>query len=466
MKKLLVDYYRCPERYDDFRIAGELPADTGYFRFGEDTVCYGQTSSGLSAKTATCNLDDVLEETQLKEGTCLLPLDPKQVVDNLRRERYLPNLHNEKRSSGKALIRALYYQVRPLLPVSVRKHLQRFYLRGWDEVPFPSWPVDRTVDRFHEKLLALTLQAHSLDRVPFVWFWPNGYMSSAVMTHDVETATGRDFCSSLMDTDDSFQIKSSFQLIPEKRYIISEDFLRSIREREFEVCVHGLCHDGHLFRNHDEFLRRAARINQYAKEWSALGFRSPVLYRNLDWYEALDFSYDMSVPNVAHLDPQKGGCCTVMPYFINNILEIPLTTTQDYTLFNILDDYSMKLWKTQLELIMAEHGLISFNIHPDYIIRKRASHTYNTLLEYLAELRSDRQVWIALPREVNTWWRQRSQMKLILKNGDWRIEGPGSDQARVAYAMLDGDVVVYEIEGRRTQRSKSTFNTRLEAVPR
>ena len=196
---------------------------------------------------------------------------------------------------------------RPLLPVSVRKHLQRFYLKDWDRVPFPSWPVDRTVDRLHEKLLALTLKAHSLEYIPFVWFWPNGYMSSAVMTHDVETETGRDFCSSVMDIDDSFQIKSSFQLIPEKRYPVPQDFLSRIGARGFEVCIHGLCHDGNLFRSHNEFLRRAQRINQYAKKWSALGYRSPVLYRNLDWYGALDFAYDMSVPNVAHLDPQRGG---------------------------------------------------------------------------------------------------------------------------------------------------------------
>ena len=68
------------------------------------------------------------------------------------------------------------------------------------------------------------------------------------------------------------------------------------------------------------------------------------------WYDDLKFSYDMSVPNVAHLDPQRGGCCTVMPYFLGDILEIPVTTVQDYTLFSILDDYSIDLWKRQIEI--------------------------------------------------------------------------------------------------------------------
>ena len=35
-----------------------------------------------------------------------------------------------------------------------------------------------------------------------------------MMTHDVEGQAGLDFCDELMDIDDSFGIKSAFQLIP------------------------------------------------------------------------------------------------------------------------------------------------------------------------------------------------------------------------------------------------------------
>ena len=115
----------------------------------------------------------------------------------------------------------------------------------------------------------------------------------------------------------------------------------------FEINVQDLNHDGNLFRNRPEFSRRAQRINKYASSYGVSGFRAAVLYRNLDWYDALHFSFDMSVPNVAHLDPQKGGCCTVMPYFFAETLEIPVTTTQDYMLFHLLNDYSLDLWKEQ-----------------------------------------------------------------------------------------------------------------------
>jgi hypothetical protein len=84
------------------------------------------------------------------------------------------------------------------------------------------------------------------------------------------------------------------------------------------------------------------------------------MYRNHDWYDVFEFSYDMSVPNVAHLDPMRGGCCTVMPYFVGKIVELPVTTAQDYTLFHILHDYSIDLWKQQLALVSGKNGLMSF----------------------------------------------------------------------------------------------------------
>ena len=119
----------------------------------------------------------------------------------------------------------------------------------------------------------------------------------------------------------------------------------------------------------------------------------------------------------------------MMPYFIGKILEIPVTATQDYSFFHILDDYCIDLWKHQISLILEVHGLASFIVHPDYIIEDRARATYFGLLEYLSRLRSEQNVWTALPGEVNRWWRERSQMKLVQYGGEWRIEAPGSERA-------------------------------------
>jgi len=171
------------------------------------------------------------------------------------------------------------------------------------------------------------------------------------------------------------------------------------------------------------------------------------MYRNLDWYDAYEFSYDMSVPNVAHLEPQRGGCCTVMPFFVGDILELPLTTTQDYSMFYILNDRSINLWKTQLDLIRKRNGLMSFISHPDYLINRSNRQVYETLLDYLQQMVARESVWAALPGDVDRWWRARRQMKLVPSGDNWEIVGPEKERARLAYAVLDGGRVRYEIAG-------------------
>jgi hypothetical protein len=263
------------------------------------------------------------------------------------------------------------------------------------------------------------------------------------MTHDVETKRGRDFCATVMDLDDAYGVKASFSIVPELRYEVTTEYLDSIWKRGFEVCVQDLNHDGHLFKYREEYLVRVKKINAYGKQYGATGFRSAILYRNQMWFDQLKFSYDMSVPNVAHLEPQRGGCCTVMPYFIGDILELPVTTTQDYALFNYLNEYSIDLWRSQIDLVLEQHGLISFIIHPDYISKSREWKVYELLLTHLAQLRDEKGLWIPKPGEVNLWWRQRTKMTIVEDRDGVRIEGAGSERARVAYASeKDGRLVV------------------------
>jgi hypothetical protein len=443
--QLLNDRYRCGDDAAEFVVASQLLPETGYFRFGEAAICYGQCAARAAHQSAEGPLPDVLDQVVIDDSKVLLPFDPEQVIDGLRGERYRKTVSGLKDWPADDLIRSAYYLVRPLMPVPIRKYLQKFYLRGWQNIPFPRWPVDLTVEHIHEALLVLALKAREGTPIPFIWFWPNAAPSCAVVTHDVETESGLSLCSRLMDLNDSFGVKASFQIVPEERYRVRESLLAEIRGRGFEVNVHDLNHDGHLFRDRTEFLRRAKLINRYIGAFGAQGFRSAVLYRNTSWYDALDVSYDMSVPNVAHLDPQQGGCCTVLPYFIGNIVELPVTMTQDYSLFQILGDYSTDLWLEQSRRIRQKNGLLNAIIHPDYVFGKKARLIYEGMLAHLAELRSTGQTWIALPREVADWWRQRRGLSLVPQGDSWRIEGEGNERASLAYAVLEGDSVRYRL---------------------
>jgi hypothetical protein len=446
VSNVLVEFYRCPEDLVALSLPEEVNPQLGSFHFGPETICYGQSAFSSSAKVNGNGLPDLSHSIELHGSTLRLPFDASAILDNLRFERYLTAGQtgmNALLSSD--VMRQLYYQFRSMLPDSLRKRLQRLYFRNWNELPFPNWPVDTSVEKILERLLLQSLKFNKLESIPFIWFWPDGAPAAVIVTHDVETSAGMTFIPHLMDLDDAFGIKTSFQLVPEQGYLVSRSLRDAIRERKCEVNVHGLNHDGNLFRDRKNFVKQSKQINQYVQEFGAEGFRSPCMYRNTDWLQELNIVYDMSVPNVAHLEPQRGGCCTVFPYFIGRILELPLTTIQDYSLFHMLGDYSIELWKKQIALILEKHGLASFITHPDYLVEEKARATYKTLLGYLSTLRDTGKVWMALPGDVNRWWRERSQMELILEEGQWRIKGSGKERARIGYASIKDDCIVYTV---------------------
>ena len=434
----VIDHFRCPSDCLEFSLAHDLPFVSKYFQFGPDVTCYGRVAQPVKPLDSESARYDALSDTFIRDGSVHLPFDPDEIIGNLQLERYVEG----REKNG--ILRSAYYHLRPLTTISMRRQIQRFHARNWRNSKFPQWPLDTTVERTCETLLLLSMEAKGVTKVPFIWFWPRGAASCVTMTHDVEGKKGVDFCHKLMDIDDSFGVKASFQIVPERRYVVASHLIDTIRSRGFEVNVQDLNHDGRLFEKKQEFVRRAASVNRYAREYKAKGFRAGVLYRNPDWYESLDFSFDMSMPNVAHLDPQRGGCCTVMPYFIGKILEIPVTTTQDYTLFHVLNENSIDLWKTQLDLILKKNGLASFIIHPDYIIEKEPKSLYEELLSHLNDLRSRNDIWFAVPGEIDSWWRIRNQLRVERSGESWHIVGEGAEFATLAYAKTTDGELVYE----------------------
>src|SRR5207253_43488 len=115
-----------------------------------------------------------------------LPFDLGEVTRNLRLERYRNVEAPARRLSETEAARSAYYLLRPILPVSVRKHLQRIRLSDWKGIVFPSWPVDVTVDLLMQRQMENVLHRSRAESVPFIWFWPEGAGCAAMMTHDVE----------------------------------------------------------------------------------------------------------------------------------------------------------------------------------------------------------------------------------------------------------------------------------------
>src|SRR6185437_10461951 len=143
MNQAFLDYYRCPESFADFRSVNGTHGEQqiGYFRIGPDLIGYGRTSAQGSSEV-TDSLPDLSTQMKIEGSSCYLPFNPTEIADNLRYERY----SNTGRELGwKKNIRDAYYRVRPALPVSVRRHLQKLWLSRRSKTNFPCWPVDRTV---------------------------------------------------------------------------------------------------------------------------------------------------------------------------------------------------------------------------------------------------------------------------------------------------------------------------------
>jgi len=111
----------------------------------------------------------------------------------------------------------------------------------------------------------------------------------------------------------------------------------------------------------------------------------------------------------------------------------------------MLNDYSLELWKVQTNLIVARNGLVSFAVHPDYIIEESARGVYRELLTFLCELGRRQRMWFALPGEIDRWWRARHEMRIVGQDGNWRIEGEGAEHAKLALAQKVGERLEYEV---------------------
>jgi hypothetical protein len=63
----------------------------------------------------------------------------------------------------------------------------------------------------------------------------------------------------------------------------------------------------------------------------------------------------------------------------------------------------------------------------------------------LRDLGEKTPLWFALPRDIDSWWRARSQMSVIRDGDSWRIEGPGAEHAVLAFAKNVNGKLVYDV---------------------
>jgi hypothetical protein len=156
------------------------------------------------------------------------------------------------------------------------------------------------------------------------------------------------------------------------------------------------------------------------------GFRAPSTLRRVEWISRLPFDFDCSFSDSDPYEPQPGGTCSVFPFFLPNLVELPYTIPQDHTLSHLLRRSPMHVWAAKAQWIESMGGMILTLVHPGYCGSGRNLDEYENLLIQLNDFQF---AWRALPSEVSAWWWRRNQMRLTVDGDSPCIEGPGSGRA-------------------------------------
>ena len=262
--------------------------------------------------------------------------------------------------------------------------------------------------------------------------WPDNKKFALVLTHDVDTQKGHDNCIHLADTEERLGFRSSFNFVAED-FKVSHALINELKARGFEVGVHSIHHEN-PFTSKKEFQKTAVKINEYLKQWNAIGFRSPSMYHNLEWIHDLNVEYDASTFDTDPFEPQPDGVRTIFPFWVtgNNgrpgYVELPYTLPQDFLLFIILQQNNFDIWKKKLDWIAENGGMALFITHPDYInfntklhYEKYPVRYYEDFLNYI-KTKYEGQYWHTLPRDMARFWANNYRRDKILNHAMTKLK--------------------------------------------
>ena len=212
----------------------------------------------------------------------------------------------------------------------------------------------------------------------------------------------------IADLEERLGFRSSWNIVPHK-YPIDAGLLRDLQSRGFEIGIHGYNHDGKLFTSRSVFDSRVPEINAALDAFEAVGFRAPMVHRNLEWLQSLHVKYDASCFDADPYQAMPGGVGSVWPFIAGRFVELPYTLPQDHTLFIALNERDSSIWERKLDYIAQLGGIALFITHPDYLDSDLRIDAYRRLFEKAGETDG---MWHALPHEVSRWWRERDALAL------------------------------------------------------
>jgi hypothetical protein len=241
--------------------------------------------------------------------------------------------------------------------------------------------------------------------------WPHGARASLVITHDVDSAPELELIAAIRSIEREHGFPSAFGFVP-RRSPPSDAIVERLVQEGCELYLHDIGHDGRLPYHPLETIRRELDGALAPGTWAgehARGFRSGQLLWSSALRQAVGerFRFDLSIPDTERGGPYGGiaGCGTVRPFWIGELLEIPLTMPQDFYLLNV-ERFSptelADMWTRKMDWIAQLSGCAVVNAHPIWINPTRPDiwGAYCSFLDLVAG-RND--LWIATPSDIADW---------------------------------------------------------------
>lgn len=314
-------------------------------------------------------------------------IPPVKSLDKDTAKKYL--LENDFKIKFSLKQKVYYNLLRPVLPIFIRQILQgRFH----SQIHYKENFID-------EEFTQIVLSCISGEEFnPF----PAPYKSAVVLTHDVEEQEGFDFIPKVIELEESLGFKSSWNIVPYK-YKIDQGIINLINDYGHETGIHGYNHDGKLYFSEKIFNARVPLINEAIKKYNVVGFRSPMVHRNLFWLQKLNIEYDASCFDYDPFQPFPGGTGSIWPFFAGKFVELPYTVPQDHTMFYVLKQKDITIWINKINWLRKNNGMVLLLTHPDYLRNPDHLYLYKELLSYLKGFND---AWFCLPKDIAGWWRK------------------------------------------------------------
>jgi hypothetical protein len=364
----------------------------------------GEPFAQLSAKETLRSCNDAFSFWKLPEDwrDCISnSIDKSRIqAEHFLFERYVAFI--ERRSAERSNSRSGW------VDRSASRSSSRWEIRGRARLTFPRWPCETALIEYWRRWLSDTLEELRLSDGWHLAFWPEGARCSIVLTHDIHNVNDLAQIDEISDLEERFGFRSAWYLPLED---LEVDWRRicALQSRGFEFGVGGV--RGADASSSEPALRRLRpRLEQTIRGHQIRGFRAPSVCRNVAWISGLDFDFDSTFCDTDPFDSKPGGTCSIFPFFIGGMVELPVTLGRDHTLIQFLRRNPLSIWSLKARWIASAGGMILAATEPRFLSVESYLAAYKDLLTELSGL----QAWRARPSEVAAWWRHRNQASLLI----------------------------------------------------